>query len=400
MENWVIFKNSPRENNDPFGYSFKVKYRELTGFLHQIPLKSISFVIASAIMLSACGGGGGPSEITDSTPFSSVVGPSEPTVSTPFSSVVGPSEPTVSTPFSSVIEQSSSAAAQGKIAEAAKAEPVFGSVTQSSNIDTQTGITTDIVSTSVGYNGNGQIIYTVVNGNNWDVDSSANETTTLAEGRGPSGDWNYIEMQKNLPDGRLWVDVYTNFGAAGTDTDYLAGGIWVYVPDDAMNVNQFEFGAFVDGADPYTGGIVALTGEYTYSGDATGVYSVLAEKRNYFFDADVTLTADFEISHSFGTIWGYVDNFSVDDELVESNPTLYLGSADIGGANPDFFTGDTDTTYDGISYTGKWGGQFFGNDGVSNPPGSVGGTFGAATGAAGSGDEKSILGVFGAFLDK
>ena len=103
MENWVIFKNSPRENNDPFGYSFKVKYRELTGFLHQIPLKSISFVIASAIMLSACGGGGGPSEITDSTPFSSVVGPSEITVSTPFSSVVGPSEPTVSTPFSSVV---------------------------------------------------------------------------------------------------------------------------------------------------------------------------------------------------------------------------------------------------------------------------------------------------------
>ena len=371
MENWVIFKNSPRENDDPFGYSFKVKYRELTEFLHQIPLKSISFVIASAIMLSACGGGGGGGG--------------------------GSSETTDSTFFNSVISQSSSDNAQRKIAEAANAEPAFGSVTQSSNI--LSGTTTDSVSTTVEYNNNNQIVYIVENGNNWDVDSSANETTTLAEGRGPSGDWNYIEMQKNLPDGRLWVDVYTNFGAAGTDTDYLAGGIWVYVPDDAMNVNQFEFGAFVDGADPYTGGIVALTGEYTYSGDATGVYSVLAEKRNYFFDADVRLTADFETSYRFGTIWGYVDNFSVDDELVEGDPTLNLDSADIGGANPDFFTGNTDTTFRGEYYTGEWGGQFFGNDGVSNPPGSVGGTFGAATGAAGSGDEKSILGVFGAFLD-
>ena len=71
MENCVNFKNASREYNDPFGCSFKVKYRELTGFLHQIPLKSISFVIASVIMLSGCGGGGGggSSKTTVSTPF-------------------------------------------------------------------------------------------------------------------------------------------------------------------------------------------------------------------------------------------------------------------------------------------------------------------------------------------
>ena len=97
-----------------------------------------------------------------------------------------------------------------------------------------------------------------------------------------------------------------------------------------------------------------------------------------------------------GTIWGYIDEFSVDDEPVEDDPTFNLLIADIGSSNSGFFTGDTDTTFRGEDYTGKWGGQFFGNDGVSNPPGSVGGTFGAATGAAGSGDEKSILGVYGA----
>ena len=94
-------------------------------------------------------------------------------------------------------------------------------------------------------------------------------------------------------------------GRACVDTDYLAGGIWVYVPDDAAtiwvyvpddatSVNDFTFGAFVHGSDPYTqSNLEGLTGKYTYTGDATGVYSVLAEERNYFFDADVTLTADF-----------------------------------------------------------------------------------------------------------
>ena len=363
MNRWVIFENSPQENNGRFGCSFTVKYRELTGFLNQIPLKLISFVIASAIMLSACGGGGGSSKTTVSTPFGSVVG------------------------------QSSSAAAREKIAEAAKAEPVFGSVTQSSN--TLNGITTDSVSTTVEYNDNGQLIYKVQNenGNEWEVDSAESDTKTLNKGR-YTVDWNFAELYKKLPDGSLWVDVYSNRPtSAMPDTDYLAGGIWVYVPDVATSVDDFTFGAFVHGSDPYTSSIVPLTGEYTYSGDATGVYSVLAEKRNYFFDADVTLKADFGTSFSFGTIGGYVNNFSVDDELVEGNPTLYLGSADIGGANPDFFTGDTDTTYDGISYTGKWGGQFFGNDGT-NPPGRVGGTFGAADNG-----ENSLLGVFGAFLD-
>jgi hypothetical protein len=175
------------------------------------------------------------------------------------------------------------------------------------------------------------------------------------------------------------------------DTDFLAGGIWVYVPDDATSVDDFTFGAFVHGEDPYDqSNLTALTGEYTYTGDATGVYSVLADERNYFFDADVTLTANFGDASNLGTIGGHIDNFSVDDELVEGDPTLNLGTADIGGDNSGFFTGDTDMVYEGENYTGKWGGQFFGNDGT-NPPGSVAGTFGAAT----SDGANSVLGVYG-----
>ena len=159
MENWVIFKNSPREYNDPFGCSFKVKYRELTGFLHQIPLKSISFVIASAIMLSGCGGGGGGGDGGGG----------------------GSSEPTVSTPLSSVVSRSSSDCRPRKIAAAAIAEPTSGSVTQSSN--TRNGITTDSVSTAVEYQDDGQIIYRVRNGTEWNVDSDASDTETLDKGQ-------------------------------------------------------------------------------------------------------------------------------------------------------------------------------------------------------------------------
>ena len=459
MENCVILKNASREYNGPFGCSFTVKYRELTGFLHQIPLKSISFVIASAIMLSGCGGGGGGGGGSSS----------------------GPSE-TVSTLLSSVIKQSSSAAAQGKIAAAANAQPNAGSVTQSSN--TLNDITTDSVSTSVKYNDNGQIIFKVVNGTEWYVDSAASDTDTLYEGQETDSDWNFAELYKKLPDGSLWVDVYSDIGEPETsqeatsatgcgigeiveagqtcryegagnnftftvreddgwgcygadictdgsitidnfmasndngvwtiselppgampvngirtnalpDTDFLAGGIWVYVPDDATSVDDFTFGAFVHGEDPYDqDNLTALTGEYTYTGDATGVYSVVAEESNYFFDADVTLTAKFDDDSTLGTIGGHIDNVSVDDELVEGDPTLNLGTADIGGDNSGFFTGDTDMEYDGESYTGKWGGQFFGNDDSDppGPPGSVAGTFGAAT----SDGENSVLGVYGA----
>ena len=58
-----------------------------------------------------------------------------------------------------------------------------------------------------------------------------------------------------------------------------------------------------------------------------------------------------------------------------------------------FFTGDTSTTGTDSAFTGKWGGQFFGNGAAATDhPGSVGGTFGAATA---NGDE-GFVGVFGA----
>ena len=180
------------------------------------------------------------------------------------------------------------------------------------------------------------------------------------------------------------------------DADYLAGGIWVRVPADAASVADYEFGAFVDGNDPFQqANLAGLTGTARYTGDATGVYSHQGMNRNYFVDADVRLTADFGDASSLGSISGTVSN--VTGEGPESDwydgVSVSLGTARIGDADSGFFTGDTSTTGTDSTFTGKWGGQFYGNGAAGAHPGSVAGTFGAAT----DDGSESFVGVYGAY---
>ena len=195
-----------------------------------------------------------------------------------------------------------------------------------------------------------------------------------------------------------WIFVPT---AAGTttrtvqDADYLAGGIWVRVPTDATSVADYEFGAFVDGNDPFTqDNLAGLTGTATYSGEATAVYSVVSTGRNYFPDATATLTADFGDGAALGTIGGRIHDFTGEGPASGYDGVVVdLGSAAIGDADSGFFTGDVTTTGTDSPFTGKWGGQFYGNGAAAtDPPGSVAGTFGAATADGG----ESFVGVFGA----
>jgi hypothetical protein len=174
------------------------------------------------------------------------------------------------------------------------------------------------------------------------------------------------------------------------DPDYLVGGIWVYAPDGASGPEDYEFGAFVDGNDPFTAAnLDGLTGTAEYAGEATGVYTDATEDRNYFFDADVSLTANFDDADE--EISGTISGFEVDGDPVEGDPMLMLETAGIEITN--FFTGDTSMTFDGDDFTGKWGGQFYGNGAnAADHPGSVAGTFGGAT----VDGDKAFLGVFGA----
>ena len=186
-------------------------------------------------------------------------------------------------------------------------------------------------------------------------------------------------------------------GAASVqDADYLAGGIWVRVPADATSVADYEFGAFVDGNDPFEqSNLAGLTGEATYSGDATAVYSVVSTGRNYFPDAKASLTARFGDGDALGTIEGRIHDITGEGPASDSydGVVVNLGSAAIGASDSGFFTGDTSTTGTDSEFTGKWGGQFYGNGAApTDPPGSVAGTFGAATADGG----ESFVGVFGA----
>ena len=180
------------------------------------------------------------------------------------------------------------------------------------------------------------------------------------------------------------------------DADYLAGGIWVRVPANAASVADYEFGAFADGRDPFRqDNLAGLEGTATYEGDARAVYSHQGENRNYFVDGDVRLTADFGDASSLGSISGTVSNFTGEGPEADAyrGVSVTLGTAQIGDADGGFFTGDTSTTGADSAFTGKWGGQFYGNgDAASDHPGSVAGTFGAATADGG----ESFVGAYGA----
>ncbi|MDE0398995.1 MAG: hypothetical protein OXL96_14455 [Candidatus Poribacteria bacterium] len=321
-------------------------------------------------------------------------------------------------------------------ARAAIVQPTSGSVTQSSDSSANpSGIPTsnDVVTVTVGYDTTTQKLTYRATYNGREVVDTRDSTEAsgiehlVNQGVGvqrhefltvPS--WRGVEFYRHLSaeeidtlegnpagtngvNGQLWVDIYTDYdvtadanndGTVGDDTDYIAGGLWVYRDDDATSLDDYEYGAFADVSDPFEqANLGDLTGTARYIGSATGVYADARDTgRNYFFDADVELTANFDND----TISGRIDNFSGDDVTITGSPVLRLADAPIGGTDSGFFTGDTSLRYEGEDYTGKWGGQFAGNGRNDGMPGSVGGTFGGAT----ADGYEGFLGVFGAHFNE
>ena len=335
----------------------------------------------------------------------------------------------VTTPLHDGVDQAAYPTAanirQYKVAEAAQNVPRAGSVTQSSDAD-GSHVTLDSVNVEVSAI-DGQLNYVVSYGGDELLSTkTGTEATRVAEVLDrPEGTQLYerveggvefyrsleevdVEFGKhgatqrslNLKPGDVWVDVYTDFQAEGstdTDADYLARGIWVYVPDDATNLHDYEYGAFADGNDPFVqDNLAGLTGTATYTGEdsATGLYANAKEQQNEFFEADVTLTANFGYGGELGSIEGRIHDMETDGSTLPGNPRLTLRSANIGVSHSGFFDGDTGMTFEGKSFTGKWGGQFFSNGASSTEtPGSVAGTFGAAT----EDGRESFLGSFNAY---
>ena len=199
-----------------------------------------------------------------------------------------------------------------------------------------------------------------------------------------------------FPIGTDWR--FTPHGSGSTrtvstpDTDYLAGGVWLFVPDDATSADDVVLGAFGDGNDPFRqSNLVALQGTARYIGEATGVYTDTSENEVGYWDGNVILTADFGGRSDLGSIRGSVTGLESDGERYSGS--LSLGAANIGSSNSGFFEGHLSGNVEGVGLGGRWGGQFFGNSEADGKPGSVGGTLG------GRSDDRSasFVGVFGAY---
>ena len=213
------------------------------------------------------------------------------------------------------------------------------------------------------------------------------------------------------------------------DADYLVLGFWDRIPrrwlsaegsssrdlfwgDDGFSAQFFreiEYGFFVNGNDAFEqANIAPITRSATYEGDAFAIYvdtnvnPATNVGKESFLQADVTLTANFGDGSENGTVRrrpaelpAYGPGLARHEigELTAYPAALTLKSARIGDSHSGFFAGDTAMTFDGSSFAGKWGGQFYGNGETDGRPGSTAGTFGAAT----SDGSKTVLGAFGAY---
>ena len=284
---------------------------------------------------------------------------------------------------------------------AVAATPNEGSVTQSSTVDGN-NVTIDQVEATATYNG-GNLRVSVANqrSGSWGTVDSGDalfRSNTLV-GTNTGDDYRERFLGKTDSNGTVYVDVFTNRLSAA-DTDYLVGGVWLFIPSDATAVSDFQTGAFTDGSIALTPtAYIQTTRTASYQGDATGLYTEVdgGLSRIGEFAGNVSLNASFGTSPTVsGTISDFVDIDSTRIILtpVVGNPTLNLGSASIDASDGGLFTGDTsgihrvdNTTY---NYAGKWGGQFYGDEAQNAI-----GTFGASTSGNVDGYELSFVGTYG-----
>ena len=215
-----------------------------------------------------------------------------------------------------------------------------------------------------------------------------------------------------------------------TTADYLSFGFWLYVPEDEAMTDDYDYGVFASGGDPFEAtNLAGLTGTATYAGSAGGAFYVgksSADPVNGTFSADVTLMADFGDGTATGTVSGAVSGFDWPEEVASSLPatvTLTSGFWDgwdeayghdytadangivdgvsnifdtpgYGALAPDrggHILGITEAYVDGTRWWGDWSAAFFGNGtSATDHPTSIAGTF------ISSDNESGLSGGFGA----
>ena len=213
-----------------------------------------------------------------------------------------------------------------------------------------------------------------------------------------SPNWKGVEYLHvvNEPHKRWNYSIFVSDIEDGEDTDYLAAGLSVWLPE-AGDPDQTlpSFTAAAGGSDPFqVGNIESLTGRAIYVGEAFGLYeSESATPAFRYFNADVRLTAEFRDNRF--EAWGVV----TDGRDTTTNEPIFNGLAlEIAWELADdagFFESVVTGVVNGKYFRGDWGAQLFGNgDSTTDLPGSIAGTFGAE---AEDGDREVLIGVFGAY---
>ena len=215
----------------------------------------------------------------------------------------------------------------------------------------------------------------------------------------------YFDPRTGTKPGEVWVYVQTDADGDGDgipgeledypDTDYLAGGVWLYVPETVSSCqfyscNIHQAGAFANGNDRFDGSEMdEVAGSATYEGRAVGVHA--DSTRIVYFEAKARLTANFGSEITFGSISGEVfDLAGKGGAGFSGTPIIQLNGTGLFGNSAAFYGNATHN--DGSDdYTGEWGGHFYGNGRSDGKPGSAAGTFGVTNGDG----SKSYLGAFG-----
>ena len=350
--------------------------------LNRTRFAAVALVVLFAGVLSGCGGGGAGTRPVADDPTTPPAQPSNDDHSLP-----------------------------GGIPAAARNRALAGAtIVQSSN--SANDVTTDDISVRVNFRPGEYVDYRVANGDQWFLDLDDPETTTLANRRGqlPATGSSLIGVlatkgaSHHTGDAAATIDhgnslvMYTDIESSA-DTDYLVWGVWMEVPDNAATHEDIVHGAFASGSDRFRqDNLEPLTGTVRYQGDATGMYFEPTEQPlgGYSFEARVTLEATFGDSGALGTIHGTIDSFRFQTDsrgTRQSRPQtmVTLERADIGGTDSGLFEGiSTGRHHDGTPLSGRWSGRFYGNAESDGKPGSVAGTFGAAS------NDRGFIGAFGA----
>ena len=171
------------------------------------------------------------------------------------------------------------------------------------------------------------------------------------------------------------------------DSDYLAWGVWIHVPnavpgvDTTVRTNPATVAAFASGSDPFQVP-AALTGTATYNGVASGLYA--AGGMVEYFEADASLSADFggrSGNDSTPATEGSDGFLSAPSTAASptSRPAAWTSTARLRweerrcsvpiARRATRFTGNTQGTLGGRALTGSWTGQFYGPNRA--PAGSV-----------------------------